>query len=477
MLGYALAAGIGVCISSLWWLALLGLSLFFYDIWYRAGSMWGSAIRGFVLGCALGGAGVWWMWSMVPLPLSDEVSISTQYALAGLVWGVTAILSGVSTALAAVLLYLLRNNTFIVAIAGLIWVLQEEIRMWFFAFYSWAPESLLGPHFSQTAIGYTLAENAHLLQLAQLGGVHFLNFATAGFASLLALLFAWLFSRPYFGAVPNRMMQVGIAGLVSSALLITPLFLRATAPLKEPLSVAVIGNSDAKPEVLLKEIAESNHAVDMIVFPEGDRFFLPDDTLSTVFPDREVLIVGSKHTPNENGKGLQAELFYQHSQNGTLGTYRKIFLMPQGEYYPAMAEPLYALANDRFASTAAPNTGNRLVRGNELTAVPFKGTVVGGLICSDIISPHLYPRLAKNHGASVLLNVSNPDWFHGSHAFYDKMLQIARVHAVHTRSYFISASVGNPSFVLDPRGKIVAQSAWGTEDMLFATLDSSVRGK
>lgn len=452
--GASLLGGIGTLLPSLWFLAPVGLAFLLYLVWFRVDSTWKAAFSGFVFGLIQGGAGVWWLWHMVPLPLPSEVGIPAHYALAGLVWFVTAVLSGFASALVTALLYVLRSNTFIALIAGGAWVLGEELRMWLFALYSWGPGSLLGPHFSQTAIGYALAEQAYLLQLAEFGGVRFLTFACVVLAAFFALI------------VKGReaYVRAAVAAFLCALLLLLPSVGKTTSPLTEPLSLAVMPAGEAS---LTDAIA---YEPDIVVFPESTRSLPEEGATRSAFPDHEVLVLGTRHVPVGTGSASYAELVYESSSSGTLGVYRKMFLMPQGEYYPIAAKFLYALAGSERAYAEAPNVGNRLIAGDSLVAVPFKGTVIGGLVCSDILSPSLYKELSQIEGARVLVNVSNPEWFHGSRAFHDKTLQIARVHAVEARSYFVMASASSPSFVLNPRGAIVATTGWGDRNVLRVVL-------
>lgn len=462
---YALLAGIGIYVSALWWLALLGLSLFFYDLWSKTRSPVGAAFRGAVIGFALGGAGVWWMWHMLPLPTFTDVSGATQMMIVALVWGVTALLSALTTALAAAAIYFLRGNVFIAVLTSIVWMLQEELRMWAFALYSWSPESLFGPHFSQTAIGYVLTEDALLRELASFGGISMLNFSAALIAAVMALVV-----RSVIEKTVTVHLVIGIGCLV--VLLAVALFGRIASAAPIPtLHVAVISAiASTTPEGARGLFATAVHGqpIDLVVLPEGDRFVFSDEEVRTAFPNREVLLISSRHGQEEGA--YYSELLYQNSRQGLVDIYRKIFLMPQGEYLPSIARTLFSLTANPAVDEKVKTTGNRFVRGDILTFVPFKGAVIGGLICSDIISPHLYTRLAKEHGAHILVNVANPDWFHGSRGFHNKMLQIARMHAVHTRSYFIAASVGSPSFVLTPHGEMVVQSNWDEEGVVYATL-------
>lgn len=461
-----LVAGIGIADTSLWFLAVPGLALFLYIVLEKAAGWRSAALAGLVVGSCMGGAGVWWMWDMYPLPVPTLMSATSQYVLIGLVWGITALLAGLASALAGTVLFALRRNAFIAGIAGIVWALSEELRMWLYALYSYSPQSLFGPHFSQTSTGYALAESSYLLQLAHPFGVDALNAASAAFAATLALVVSAAHARKTDARL--------LAALAFSALvLIYPLFDRAPAPSGPRVSVAAIATLESTTPYEMDALVKNAVAgsPDILVLPEGkDSALLDDpDARKALFGTRPLLLARARHE-SRDGVGETPEIRYEDAQGNVIATYGKIFLMPQGEYLPSIAKLLYPLSGDRNAFAYGENIGERGERGAALAVAREGPIVAGGLLCSEVISPHLYPMLVDGYGANVLLNLSNQSWFHTSQEFYLKMLQIARVQAVATRRYFIEAANDAPSFVLDPSGRTVAASAYGAADVVRADI-------
>ncbi len=105
-----------------------------------------------------------------------------------------------------------------------------------------------------------------------------------------------------------------------------------------------------------------------------------------------------------------------------------------------------------------------------MPAVSLKGVKIGGLLCSDLLSPSLYPSLVREGSAEVLVNLANQFWFHNSRILYWKTLQLARVHAVQSRTPFVLANNAAPSFVLDRQGNVLVESRWGETSVLYASL-------
>ncbi len=472
VLAAALGVALGTLFPTLWFLALLGLGLLFFVLRSRTSSALRASLYGFIVGIASGGAGVWWMWDM--LPIHDPVGIAplTQIIVAGSVWGMTALLAGIATALAALLLYLFRGNAFFALLAGVVWVLQEETRMWLYAVFSYSPESLFGPHFSQTAAGYALAENGYLLQLAHFGGIAALNFSIAALAASAVLLIHGASGR-------IRSLPARVALVLTLSILAAPLAAPHDAQTFPPLRVAIISLASAPDAPRMVELLRhaASSTPDLVIIPESDTLesFLPEErtrknVLHTLFSNTEGLVVSAGY--ETAGGKTHSVLAYTDSLGRRIESYRKMFLMPQGEYYPLAALPLFSLSGDPKMSEYVKDAGHRLVRGNGLIAVPFRGSILGGLICSELISPYLYKELARGQGANILINLANPSWFHGSRSYFDKTVQIAKVQAVENNAPMLVANNGSPSFAIDAYGSLLAKAAWGKDEILFVALEN-----
>jgi len=216
---------------------------------------------------------------------------------------------------------------------------------------------------------------------------------------------------------------------------------------------------------ILDDMGHKGEHPDVIVYPEGNGLdeSLRDQTarkaaLQKLFGTTELLVVSSNSI--HQGALQHETLFYESSTRGTLGSYNKIFLMPQGEYTPLLVGAIYGILQSDEVTKYLKNISNIIVRGNTLSAVPYKGTTLAGLLCSESLSPQLYHSLATTYHARVLLNLSNATWFRDSRVLYEREKQFAKVHAVQDRVFFLQASNGAPSFAVDPSGTLVSQSPW-----------------
>jgi apolipoprotein N-acyltransferase len=472
IVGSALGAG-ALAIPSFWFLAPLALGLFFYALWHRTPFYPHALLYGFVFGFVTGGAGVFWFWDAFPLDWMGIQNESMQWMVLATTWLVVSLSLALGPALAAVAIWATRSNSMAAIIAALCWMLAEEGRMWGYALLTWGAESLFGSHFSIAAMGYVLAENHYLLQIASLGGIAALNATVALLgAGIAAIAYAILTKRL------DRRVVIGTAAMGIALLLPLPLG-PEEAPVREPLQAALIGTSfpltgatevEGRLRSLLAQAASSSP--DIIVMPEGFgvRKAFPEagreDVLAGLFGP-EALILSADYV--HEGDATRMRLSYGHTAEGELTRYDKLFFIPLGEYSPYLAAPLYAPFRDRGVESHLGKVRNRLARGDGVTATAFKGRVIGALLCSDSLSPHLYRAQAARYGANVLVNLSNEAWFHGTPLVHERLVQIGKVHAVANRAYYLQASNLAPSFAISPNGALIAEST-GAESVLVVEL-------
>ncbi|HEX5774401.1 MAG TPA: nitrilase-related carbon-nitrogen hydrolase [Candidatus Paceibacterota bacterium] len=467
-----------LAIPALWFLAPLALTLFFYVLWRRTGSYQEALLYGFVFGIITASAGVVWFWDAFPLDWMNIESRHIQWGVLATTWGIVSLSLSLGPALAALGIWKMRENTFAAIVAALFWVLAEEGRMWGYALLTWGAQSLMGAHFSMAALGYALTENPYLLQIAAFGGLAPLNAAVGFMGAGLALSVYALATR-----------RVTTPALIGSFVLCVVLALPLVAPQEissrpEPLRVALITTSfpieDAEkaPETLRVLLGDAAaRSPDIVVMPEGFgvRKAYPDEperqeALSRLFGATERLILSADTVQDEYS--MRVRLFYDSTTEGELERYDKMFLIPLGEYSPYFASVLYAPFQDKGVESHLSKVQNRLERGDGVTTARYHGEIVGALLCSDSLSPSLY-RAQAREGATLLANLSNAAWFRGSHLVHARLVQLGRVHAVANRAYFVQAGNLSPSFALAPDGRIVAESAWGTESVLTVEIPSS----
>ena len=149
---------------------------------------------------------------------------------------------------------------------------------------------------------------------------------------------------------------------------------------------------------------------------------------------------------------------------GTAATYRKIHLVPFGEYVP-FSRLLYFMGPlVEAVSDFAPGT--------DATLLPVKGHMVSTAICYEIIYAGLI-RSFVTHGSELLTTITNDAWYGWSSAAFQHWEQ-ASLRAVEQGRYLARAANTGISGFVDPYGRVLQrsnmfQSAVLAEDVRFLT--------
>ncbi len=135
-----------------------------------------------------------------------------------------------------------------------------------------------------------------------------------------------------------------------------------------------------------------------------------------------------------------------------LARYRKIQLVPFGEYVPL--QPLFTMGG-RYAAKLVQQVSD-FTPGTEATTGLVDGHRVGGFICYEAIFPALVRRFAAG-GAELLINVTNDAWYGTTSAPYQHMA-MAAFRAVENRRYLVRAANTGITAVVDPYGRVLEKT-------------------
>ena len=130
------------------------------------------------------------------------------------------------------------------------------------------------------------------------------------------------------------------------------------------------------------------------------------------------------------------------------GKYDKVHLVPYGEYVPL--RNIFPFIKKLTAGMGDFTAG---IGYNPLTMDNKK---IGVLICYEGILPFA-ARTYKKEGAGVLVNITNDAWFGDTSAPFQHF-SMAVFRAVETRLYLARAANTGISAIVDPKGKIVAET-------------------
>jgi apolipoprotein N-acyltransferase len=485
LLASSLITALGVVVPSLWFAVFPGLALFFFLLREKVQHVWAAALCGLLFGVVTGGAGTIWFLDTLPLSFLGIHDPIVQATAVGMTWAYVAVSLGLPVMLGAIPIWLVRSSPWFPLWTTFVWGITEIGRMWIFALTTWGPRSLFGPHFSPASVGYPLTESDILVRLAHPLGLDALTLCVAAGSAFLAVLFSIRRHptpiRAFIISTSLTFLLVALPSLIAE---------RPVSKGSTTLRFAVISEHieevrDFSTHYLVREklaqAAAAHPPVDVIVLPEefsltsifwsnaeASRF------ISDHFGEREVLILNTRNDlyPAEE-RNLHSEskkLVFDSTTRGEVGRYIKQMLMPLGEYAPAFTKTFFSLVDDPELHLYLEDVATGSSVSPHLQVGEFRGVRIGGLLCSDMLSPHLYRSLYLEHGAEVLVNLSNHFWFHGSKPLYWKTVQMARVHATQNQAPLLVSNNIAPSFVMDKQGKMIAEAPWGAREVLYVSV-------
>jgi apolipoprotein N-acyltransferase len=153
----------------------------------------------------------------------------------------------------------------------------------------------------------------------------------------------------------------------------------------------------------------------------------------------------------------------------TIDIYRKMHLVPIGEYVPFIETLPWLAALTPYPRDKVPN----LSSGQQAISLPLGSYRLAVSICFEDTIPHVIRRFfapdADGHQPDVLVNLSNDGWFHGS-AELDMHLAIGVFRAIENRVPLARAVNTGLSALIDGNGAILAALPKGSQGVLSVTV-------
>jgi apolipoprotein N-acyltransferase len=353
----------------------------------------------------------------------------------------------------------LRSHTLALIGAPFLWISTEVLR-------AYLPEI----SFPWGLLGYAPAENAALLQLTTITGIYGLSFLAVTFNALLL----WCDCGP-----TERIKQrLGIFGGIFVFLLLVMIFGPRFVPHAEahhfarvvqpnfPENTQYVGDwyTDHKADLVdlnnlsLRPLPDGQP--DLLIWPEAPAPFSFQDMhfgpyISRVATDfHHSMIVGViEWRPEQqfvNGtKRLAMVPFNSAAMLNSLGqrtfTYDKIHLVPFGEY-----EPFPFI--HQVVTSVSEEVGGFHKGTSRAVGLFANGNTFSTFICYEAIYPGEV-RAFVNHGAQLLVNISNDGWFGTSEAA-EQHLRMVRVRAVENRRWVVRDTNSGITASIDPYGNV-----------------------
>ena len=336
------------------------------------------------------------------------------------------------------------------AIAPLLWVGTEWLRGTLFSGFPWV------------LLGYSQSDTVAPLQVASLVGIYGLSGLVACPSAALALSITRDPRHSRARVAATVLLALPLAGTAWGAWRV-----QQQALLQGPtLRVALVqGNVPQgqkwdpayRDAILSRYLALTRDAaskdVDLVIWPESSTPFVfgrdgvQTGIMRTALQQAGVPVVFGSDEVVGPAEFYNAA-FVMDATGEIRGTYRKMQLVPFGEYIPVrwllfFAQPLV----EGFSDFSA---------GKQLTLLPVGAHQLSVAVCYEAVFPWL-SRTAVQQGSQLLTTITNDAWYGTSAAPYQHFQQ-ARVRAVETGRYLVRAANTGISGVVDPYGRVLVQS-------------------
>lgn len=433
---------------NLWFLAWVALVPLFLEI-QKKETPRSAAWSGFWFGIVFFGTNLFWINS-----LNEFAPVFAALGWIFLVIGESAFIAA-----ACYLIKYFKSPSLFPFTSSLIWTIFEWLRT-------------LGPFgVSAGDLGYTQAANLPLIQIASLTtvfGVSFLivlvNAVIADILNNLRLKSRLnLFKREFILGflVILLILSIYICGLsqippVPSSQFpgtLTISIIQGSLPQKQKME-ARFNTSNFKIHEVLTRIAIEQKP-DLIIWPETTIFsyLLYDPVLlpkikKLAYDSKAYLIIGTPHYDNKGNIFNSVAAFSPSGE--VIGRYDKQRLVPFGEYLPFrfISYPILKITRLFYEDFDFGPKEAKLLDLNKLK--------IGVVICFESTFTDLL-RNRVRRGADLLLTVTNDAWFNDSSAPYEHF-NCGIFRAIENRKYFIQAANTGISGVIDPYGRILAQT-------------------
>ncbi len=167
---------------------------------------------------------------------------------------------------------------------------------------------------------------------------------------------------------------------------------------------------------------------------------------------RVPILFGSDQVVGGATPGHYNAAFQLAPDGRTLAVYRKIHLVPFGEFVPLASWLTFFPPLVQTLAGFAPFTP-----GDSMVMLPVGAHLTSTAICYEVVYPSLV-RQAVVDGSQLLTTITNDAWYGQSSAPYQHFA-MASMRAIEQGRYLARAANTGISGIVDPYGRIVAQSA------------------
>jgi len=355
----------------------------------------------------------------------------------------------VALASAASALFIRRFGMVGLALSPAAWVATEYTRGFLFGGFPWIP------------LGNTMVTLLPIVQLASLVGVY-------GLSALVAII------NVGFAATALAAGRTRIFALASTIVLIAGVSIWGGQRMSanrltqgEVIRVGLIQGNIAQVDkwnparagmivdryLQLTRQAAANGA-DFLLWPESSTpFNFQDDAdaeqvRALVRELGRPLLLGSDEIERGTPTRYYNAAFMLNTVGGTAAVYRKMHLVPFGEYVPF--QRLLFFVGPLVEAVSAFTPGDRV------TMLPVREHMVSTAICYEVTYAS-QAREAVRQGSELLTTITNDAWYGNSSAAYQHF-EMATMRAVEQGRYLVRAANTGISGIVDPYGRVVIKT-------------------
>jgi apolipoprotein N-acyltransferase len=191
-----------------------------------------------------------------------------------------------------------------------------------------------------------------------------------------------------------------------------------------------------------------------IVWPESSTpFYFEEDRAGDIIRNMvrqmgKPLLLGSDEVDAGDNPRSYNSAFMLDTAGATAAVYRKIHLVPFGEYVPF--QKLLFFVGPLVEAVSAFSPGTRV------TMLPVEGHMVSTAICYEVTYPSL-AREAVRQGSEMLTTITNDAWYGESSAAYQHF-EMAIMRAIEQGRYLIRSANTGISGIVDPYGRVLIRT-------------------
>ena len=172
---------------------------------------------------------------------------------------------------------------------------------------------------------------------------------------------------------------------------------------------------------------------------------------------RVPILVGSDQVEAGRPDRWYNAAFLVRADGGAGGSYRKMHLVPFGEYVP-LRRLLF------FVGPLVEAIGSGFVAGDDPTVLAVNGHLISVAICYEVVYPGLV-RQFVTRGSELLTTITNDAWFGRTSAPYQHFAQ-ASMRAIEEGRYLVRAANTGITGIVDPYGRVTEQTSIFEQGMI-----------